>query len=242
MDSLLVSVVCRNIGIGDHHPLKSSESEGRVRFNGLMWNGQIIGNSAKHYKVERTFGLDLKLISGMNRTVLLRRILWQLSLIGFVVYVSKKYQIPGFTPPETKMNEYRSNQEQSERKKKEIETTILKRALSLDPEVSQQVLMIGLGGGQISNFFSAAKYLKIKSTVVEIDPEMVVLARDWFGHEDNNDTTIIIENGLIFIEKAVKKNSHLLIHYPLFCVYELEEEVADILVDGVVRQPLAKIM
>uniref|UniRef100_A0A0K0D4E4 PABS domain-containing protein n=1 Tax=Angiostrongylus cantonensis TaxID=6313 RepID=A0A0K0D4E4_ANGCA len=68
----------------------------------------------------------------------------------------------------------------------------------------QDVLMIGLGGGVINNFFGILDEAKINLTTVEIDPDMPKLAKDYFDLEESSTNTIIIADGISFIHEASK--------------------------------------
>ncbi|CAD6191155.1 unnamed protein product [Caenorhabditis auriculariae] len=64
-------------------------------------------------------------------------------------------------------------------------------SLDFDEGKHQEVLMAGLGGGVISNFFSQIDYLNISTIAVEIDPFIVNIAKQWFDNEETANLQII---------------------------------------------------
>ncbi|WKY16499.1 hypothetical protein Q1695_001279 [Nippostrongylus brasiliensis] len=54
-------------------------------------------------------------------------------------------------------------------------------AIRFDTKELQNILMIGLGGGNMHNFFSATDSVQVNLTTVEIDSSMVDIATSW-GH------------------------------------------------------------
>lgn len=67
----------------------------------------------------------------------------------------------------------------------------------------KRVLVIGLGGG---NLPSALQQLLPDSRidVVEIDPAVARCARDYFGFRPGRNTSVTIEDGRVFVRKALK--------------------------------------
>lgn len=67
-------------------------------------------------------------------------------------------------------------------------------------------LVIGLGGGGLVNYIY--HYLKnLNTTVIEIDPEIVKVAKDYFGLiEDQNRLQVVIDDGLKFLEEKSAEN------------------------------------
>ncbi|VDM76258.1 unnamed protein product [Strongylus vulgaris] len=66
-----------------------------------------------------------------------------------------------------------------------IGVAFMAEALHFDPEQYQDVLVIGLGGGVMSNFLSAVDFIKVNLTTVDIDPTMAQIAKEWFGVVEN---------------------------------------------------------
>jgi|WetSurMetagenome_2_1015567.scaffolds.fasta_scaffold30307_3 spermidine synthase len=70
----------------------------------------------------------------------------------------------------------------------------------LQPEI-KEVLLIGLGGGYIPNMFS--KYLPdVKLHVVEIDPFVYKLAKQYFQFKTSSTVTLEISDGRIFLKRS----------------------------------------
>ncbi|VDM75718.1 unnamed protein product [Strongylus vulgaris] len=69
----------------------------------------------------------------------------------------------------------------------------------------QDILIIGLGGGVLNNYFAQMKNQTLNITVVDIDPVMKTIAKKWFGFEESPLHRIIIDDGVRFIHDAAKK-------------------------------------
>lgn len=83
-------------------------------------------------------------------------------------------------------------------------------ALLVQPGV-QRMCMIGLGGGQLSNYlFRTVPGLTID--VVEICPEVVRLARAYFGVPDDPRYRTHVDDGRVFIEQQAPGSLDLLVH------------------------------
>ncbi|PIO67937.1 hypothetical protein TELCIR_10297 [Teladorsagia circumcincta] len=95
-------------------------------------------------------------------------------------------------------------------------------ALQLDPEEPQNVLMIGLGGGTLANFFSAADFIKVNLTSVELNPVMVTIAKEWFGLRESQSNTVFIEDGVNFLLGAAQRGLYISF---MFSVHSLDEGV-----------------
>ncbi len=65
-------------------------------------------------------------------------------------------------------------------------------------------LIVGLGGGAMVHFLQ--KYdPEQKVDVVEIDPEIVKAAQQWFGVKQTEKTRLITEDAFVFLKKATEK-------------------------------------
>ncbi|XP_019875061.2 eEF1A lysine and N-terminal methyltransferase homolog isoform X2 [Aethina tumida] len=65
------------------------------------------------------------------------------------------------------------------------------------------IAVIGLGGGNLCSFLH--KFLpNAKITGVDIDKDMLKIATDWFGFQQNDKLSVVIEDGLEFIRNAVR--------------------------------------
>lgn len=65
----------------------------------------------------------------------------------------------------------------------------------------KRIMMMGLGGGIISNYLFE-RFDDIEIDAVDIDPEVVRLARKYFGVPDNPRYRTHVEDGRLFVEKA----------------------------------------
>jgi spermidine synthase len=71
-------------------------------------------------------------------------------------------------------------------------------------EEPKDILIIGLGGGTMSNTLHQI-YPQSAITNVEIDPAVVKVARQYFGFFENEKVTSVIQDGRIFIKRAIIK-------------------------------------
>ncbi|XGW34969.1 hypothetical protein V3C99_018760 [Haemonchus contortus] len=78
-------------------------------------------------------------------------------------------------------------------------------ALEVEPQEWQDVLMIGLGGGALSNYFSSVDSIKVNLTAVELNPLMKTIAKEWFGLQETPNYKVFIEDGVKFLEGAVQR-------------------------------------
>ncbi len=86
-------------------------------------------------------------------------------------------------------------------------TKLLMASLLLNPE-PKRILIIGLGGGTMSNTL-AQLYPQSKIDNVEIDPAVIKVARDYFGFLENDNVKTYTQDGRIFIKRALlKKQSY----------------------------------
>ncbi|EYC03237.1 hypothetical protein Y032_0095g2834 [Ancylostoma ceylanicum] len=76
--------------------------------------------------------------------------------------------------------------------------------ISSDP---QNVLMIGLGGGVMTNFLSTIPNAMLNITTVELDPTVRDVAVKWFELVEDDEHTVIIGDGAKFITDEAKKGS-----------------------------------
>ncbi len=68
----------------------------------------------------------------------------------------------------------------------------------------QNILIIGLGGGTMSNTLQQI-YPQTTITNVEIDPAVIKVARQYFGFFENQRVSSVVQDGRIFIKRAVIK-------------------------------------
>lgn len=68
-------------------------------------------------------------------------------------------------------------------------------------ERPQRVLIVGLGGGTIPQFLHK-HYPRLAIDVVEIDPEVVAVAKRFFGLREDEQLAVHVEDGRKFIEKC----------------------------------------
>jgi spermidine synthase len=69
-------------------------------------------------------------------------------------------------------------------------------------EQPKSILIVGLGGGTMSNILQEL-YPTSKIINVEIDPAVVKVARQYFGFLENQAVSSVIEDGRIFIKRAL---------------------------------------
>ena len=67
-----------------------------------------------------------------------------------------------------------------------------------------QVLLIGLGGGSLPMFIYT-HFPHIYTTVVELDPDIVDVARNWFGFQESERMKLIVDDGLEVLKENSKK-------------------------------------
>ncbi|KAF0290517.1 Methyltransferase-like protein 13 [Amphibalanus amphitrite] len=71
-----------------------------------------------------------------------------------------------------------------------------------------RVLVIGLGGGGLSRFIHG-KFPKASVDVVDIDPEVVTVAKDWFGFTEDDRLRAHVADGLQFIRDCKAKGERM---------------------------------
>lgn len=72
----------------------------------------------------------------------------------------------------------------------------------------ENVLIIGLGGGTLSNTIHRL-YPDAKITNVEIDPAVIKVAREYFSFFENDNITSVVQDGRIFVKRAgIKKQKY----------------------------------
>lgn len=82
-------------------------------------------------------------------------------------------------------------------------TKLLMSSLLLNPE-PKRILIIGLGGGTVSNTLSEL-YPNSKIDNVEIDPAVIKVAREYFDFNENDKVNTYSQDGRIFIKRALLK-------------------------------------
>ena len=73
-------------------------------------------------------------------------------------------------------------------------------------EQPENILIIGLGGGTLSNTLHQL-FPKSRIDNVEIDPAVIRVARDYFDFKENSQIRAIAEDGRIFIKRAARRGS-----------------------------------
>jgi len=71
----------------------------------------------------------------------------------------------------------------------------------LYPAETKSILLIGLGGGALAHFLNAY-FPEVSLDVVELDPAVVKVARDYFGTAENARTRIFVGDGRDFLQRA----------------------------------------
>ena len=82
-------------------------------------------------------------------------------------------------------------------------TKLLMASLLVNPE-PKRILIIGLGGGTMSNTL-AALYPESEIDNVEIDPAVIKVAREYFEFVENKKIKTYTQDGRIFIKRALMK-------------------------------------
>jgi spermidine synthase len=83
------------------------------------------------------------------------------------------------------------------------------------PAQPASVLLVGLGGGALVRFFNAY-FPEIQLDVVEIDPAVVAVARDYFGVKPAPHTRIIVADGRDYLERAAERYDLILLDVNLY--------------------------
>ncbi|XP_052790204.1 eEF1A lysine and N-terminal methyltransferase-like [Mya arenaria] len=71
-------------------------------------------------------------------------------------------------------------------------------------EGDMSVLLIGLGGGGLPTYIHQY-FPQVHLDVVDIDPEMVTVATEWFGFRPDDQLKVHVDDGLKFIQQEAKK-------------------------------------
>ncbi|GLX78011.1 hypothetical protein tinsulaeT_13510 [Thalassotalea insulae] len=83
-------------------------------------------------------------------------------------------------------------------------TKLLFSSLLVMEKAPENILIIGLGGGTMSNTLHQL-YPSARITNVEIDPAVIKVARQYFGFFENERVTSKVQDGRIFIKRAALK-------------------------------------
>lgn len=82
-------------------------------------------------------------------------------------------------------------------------TKMLFSSLLVNPN-PERILIIGLGGGTMSNSLHQV-FPSATITNVEIDPAVIKVARNYFDFFENEKVTSVVQDGRIFVKRAVLK-------------------------------------
>tara|TARA_R110000744_G_scaffold79260_7_gene155769 strand:- start:7094 stop:8014 length:921 start_codon:yes stop_codon:yes gene_type:complete len=86
-------------------------------------------------------------------------------------------------------------------------TKMLFSSLLINPN-PERILIIGLGGGTMSNALHQI-YPKATITNVEIDPAVIKVARNYFSFFENDHITAVAQDGRIFVKReSIKKQQY----------------------------------
>jgi len=86
-------------------------------------------------------------------------------------------------------------------------TKMLFSSLLINPN-PERILIIGLGGGTMSNTLHHV-FPHAVITNVEIDPAVIKVARNYFSLFENEDITAVVQDGRIFVKRAtIKKQQY----------------------------------
>ncbi|VDK65598.1 unnamed protein product [Cylicostephanus goldi] len=86
-----------------------------------------------------------------------------------------------------------------------IAGAFLSGGLEFNTTRKQDILIIGLGGGIINNYFTQMENQVLNVTIVDIDPVMLKVAKKWFGFAESPLHRIIIDDGVRYIHDAVRR-------------------------------------
>ncbi|CAJ0591190.1 unnamed protein product [Cylicocyclus nassatus] len=86
-----------------------------------------------------------------------------------------------------------------------IAGAFLSGGLELNTKRKQDILIIGLGGGVINNYFTQMENQVLNVTVVDIDPVMKKVATKWFGFTESPLHRIIVDDGVRYIHDAARR-------------------------------------
>uniref|UniRef100_A0A7I4Z1B8 Methyltransferase-like protein n=1 Tax=Haemonchus contortus TaxID=6289 RepID=A0A7I4Z1B8_HAECO len=78
-------------------------------------------------------------------------------------------------------------------------------ALDYNSTEVQNILILGLGGGIINNYYTTMRHLKLNVTTIDNDPVMKIIAEKWYEFEKSPMQRIIVDDGLRYIRQAVKR-------------------------------------
>lgn len=85
-------------------------------------------------------------------------------------------------------------------------TRMMMASLLLNPE-PKRILMLGLGGGTLPMALDEL-LPEARLDVVEIDPAVTRVARDYFGFAPSERVTVIAQDGRVFVKRAAQKGEH----------------------------------
>lgn len=83
-------------------------------------------------------------------------------------------------------------------------TKMLFSSMLMLPEPPKRILIVGLGGGTMSNVLHQL-YPAATITNVEIDPAVIKVARNYFNFIENAQITSKVQDGRVFIKRAILK-------------------------------------
>uniref|UniRef100_A0A158PCF2 PABS domain-containing protein n=1 Tax=Angiostrongylus cantonensis TaxID=6313 RepID=A0A158PCF2_ANGCA len=112
-------------------------------------------------------------------------------------------------------------------------------ALQYDSSEIQNILIIGLGGGVINNYFSTMDKLQLNVTVVDNDPVMKAIAEKWYEFKSTSMQRIIVDDGLRYIREGVQRGELydvLLIDVSYNDVRPLMAPIEEFLLDDEIQQ------
>jgi spermidine synthase len=85
-------------------------------------------------------------------------------------------------------------------------TRMMMASLLLDP-APERILMLGLGGGTLPMALDEV-LPEARIDVVEIDPAVTRVARDFFGFAPSERVKVIAEDGRVYVKRLVQKGEH----------------------------------
>ncbi|XP_044752942.1 eEF1A lysine and N-terminal methyltransferase homolog [Coccinella septempunctata] len=85
---------------------------------------------------------------------------------------------------------------------------VLAASIACDNERNASVAVLGVGGGGLCSFLNKYKS-KMRIIGVEIDPEIIEIATNWFGLQRNNTLEIRCQDGLRYLKEVCDEGSTL---------------------------------
>ncbi|VDK85787.1 unnamed protein product [Litomosoides sigmodontis] len=80
---------------------------------------------------------------------------------------------------------------------------------------AKRLLVLGLGGGVLPSFLRL-KFPSMSVVVVELDPKVEEIAKEWFSFKSDSRLTVVIKDALTYVEELVQKKDKSLLFDAIF--------------------------